>query len=172
MLTLRAKSKKPIALLRTGLNIMVVVIVTVWPSLYATASTDESKKQCVLDLETATKINTWTNRNVVFISDQAHWGVPDYWQTPRETLTTLTGDCEDYAIFKYYTLISWGTPAEDVQIWYGYEPIAHVVVIYCGHILDSLTDQILPLNTSSFQPIIRIDNTAAKIWINLNKRTK
>ena len=172
MLTLKDRFKKRTESLRIGLNIVVVLTAMVWPSLSETASTAELKKQCNVDLVTATKVNTWTNNNVVFITDEERWGVVDYWQTPRETLHHLTGDCEDYAIFKYHTLISWGVPAQDLQLWYGYENTAHMVVIYCGLVLDSLTDQILPISTSTFQPIIRIDNSTAKIWINLKQRTK
>jgi predicted transglutaminase-like cysteine proteinase len=32
----------------------------------------------------------------------------DYWSTPREFLISGRGDCEDYAIIKYFTLIKLG----------------------------------------------------------------
>ena len=124
-------------------------------------------------METATKINNWTNNNVVFHTDQEIWGVTDYWQTPRETLDHLTGDCEDYAVFKFFTLIAWGVPIDHLQLWYGRSNQgAHMVVNYCGVILDSLTNDILPLEHSSFNPAFRIDNTSLKPWINLTNRIK
>jgi predicted transglutaminase-like cysteine proteinase len=142
-------------------------------SSFATASTVELRKPCNVDLETATKVNTWTNHNVIFRSDQEGWGVRDYWQTPRETKQTLHGDCEDYAIFKYYTLISWGIDPEELQIWYGRVwSSAHMVVTYCGMVLDNLTDQILPLSQSNFQPIFRVDGTNLTRWTNLITRIK
>lgn len=34
----------------------------------------------------------------------------DRWQTPIETIKLRTGDCEDYAIGKYFTLEAFGAP--------------------------------------------------------------
>jgi predicted transglutaminase-like cysteine proteinase len=138
-----------------------------------TASTVELKKPCVADLETATKINRWTNNNVVFKPDQEVWNTRDYWQTPRETLQTLHGDCEDYAIFKYFTMVSWGIPKEDVQLWYGYHyQVPHMVVTYCGLVLDSNTNDVLPLGSSTFIPKFRVDDPAIKHYQNLINRIK
>lgn len=44
---------------------------------------------------------------VPYVEDVANWGVPDYWATPREFLER-GGDCEDYAIAKYFTLKALG----------------------------------------------------------------
>ncbi len=44
-----------------------------------------------------------------------NWGVEDYWETPYEFLT-VSGDCEDYAISKYYTLRNLGIPASRLRI--------------------------------------------------------
>ena len=173
MLTLKAKSKRRTALLRTGFVITAVATVTVLLSSFATASTDASKKPCVVDLELAAKINTWTNNNVIFITDREAWGVRDYWQIPRETLKLLHGDCEDYAIFKYFTLVSWGVPQHELQLWYGYHwSTPHMVVTWCGTVLDNLTNDILPLNRSSFIPKFRVDNTTLTRWTNLQTRIK
>ena len=152
---------------------MVAVTGMVLQSSFVTASTDASKKQCNVDLETATKVNTWTNNNVIFRSDQEVWNTGDYWQTPRETIYLLHGDCEDYAIFKYFTLINWGIPPEDLQLWYGYHyQIPHMVVNYCGTVLDSNTNEILPIAQSTFTPRFRVDNTDIKLWQNLTQRIK
>jgi predicted transglutaminase-like cysteine proteinase len=173
MLTPKDKCRKPRELLKTGLNTVVVLTVMVWPVSSETASTAELKKHCEADLEVATKINTWTNHNVVFKQDYQTWGVPDYWQTPRETLHLLTGDCEDYAVFKYHTIISWGIPPDHVQVWYGRVwSQAHMVVIYCGFVLDNLTDKILPLSQSHFKPKFRVDGTNLRRWQDLTNRQK
>lgn len=173
MLTPKVKFRRLTALLRTGFVTTVVLTVTVLLSSYATASTAESKKQCVADLDLATKINTWTNKNVIFRTDREAWGVRDYWQTPRETLQTLHGDCEDYAIFKYFTLVNWGIPPEDLQLWYGYHWSGpHMVVTYCGVVLDNLTNNILPINKSAFVPKFRVDSPNITHWTALKHRIK
>lgn len=173
MLTLKAKSKRRTALLRTGFVITAVATATVWPSSFATASTDASKKPCVVDLELAAKVNNWTNRNVIFRSDQEGWNTRDYWQTPRETKYLLHGDCEDYAIFKYFTLVNWGIPPEELQLWYGYHyQIPHMVVTWCGTVLDNLTNKILPITQSTFTPKFRVDDPNITHWTNLQHRIK
>ena len=51
------------------------------PSLYS--------KEAVLE---------WVADNIKYESDMDVWGTGDYWQTPEETLTLMTGDCEDFTI--------------------------------------------------------------------------
>ncbi len=43
----------------------------------------------------------------------------DAWQTPAQTLTILHGDCEDYAILKYATLLQAGLSAASLRIVIG-----------------------------------------------------
>ncbi|MDE5833216.1 MAG: transglutaminase-like cysteine peptidase [Desulfovibrio sp.] len=38
-----------------------------------------------------------------YIDDRANWGMADYWAYPAQFLKK-SGDCEDYAIVKYFTL--------------------------------------------------------------------
>jgi len=47
--------------------------------------------------------------------DMDNWGVPDYWATPEEFIKK-SGDCEDYAITKYYALRALGVPADKLRI--------------------------------------------------------
>lgn len=56
------------------------------------------------DIEKLKRVNLFFQNNVRFRSDQALWGVSDYWATPMETLGKGFGDCEDYAIAKYISL--------------------------------------------------------------------
>lgn len=44
---------------------------------------------------------------VPYLEDSINWGSPDHWATPREFLER-GGDCEDYAIAKYFTLKALG----------------------------------------------------------------
>ena len=47
--------------------------------------------------------------------DQDAYGTSDWWATPQEFLK-LSGDCEDFAITKYYALRELGFSAEDMRI--------------------------------------------------------
>ncbi len=55
---------------------------------------------------------------LTFDTDQNHWQQEDYWATPFETLGSNGGDCEDFAIAKYFTLRQLGVPAESMRITY------------------------------------------------------
>jgi predicted transglutaminase-like cysteine proteinase len=59
-------------------------------------------------------VNRWVNKHT-YVEDWANWGLPDYWETPREFLTR-GGDCEDFAIIKYFTLRRLGFSAKDLRI--------------------------------------------------------
>jgi len=51
-------------------------------------------------------VNSFFNRLIVFADDATVWGQPDFWASPLETLDKGQGDCEDFAIAKYFTLLS------------------------------------------------------------------
>jgi len=53
-----------------------------------------------------------------FISDMEHWHQEDYWATPVEFLATNGGDCEDFSIAKYFTLLELGVPDKRLRITY------------------------------------------------------
>lgn len=59
-------------------------------------------------------VNAWVNR-VPYRADKAVWGEHDYWAAPGEFLAN-GGDCEDYAIAKYYSLKDLGFPVEAMRI--------------------------------------------------------
>ncbi len=59
-------------------------------------------------------VNTWANSRP-YVEDQVNWGVPDYWETPGEFLAR-GGDCEDYAITKYMSLVRLGFSPDDLRI--------------------------------------------------------
>lgn len=60
------------------------------------------------------KVNEWSNSHP-YIVDQLNWGINDYWETPFEFME-VSGDCEDYAISKYYSLRALGIPEERMRI--------------------------------------------------------
>lgn len=59
-------------------------------------------------------VNSWANARP-YVEDKVNWGVADYWETPGEFLAR-GGDCEDYAIFKYASLVRLGFSADDLRI--------------------------------------------------------
>ncbi|RXJ98521.1 hypothetical protein CRU98_09110 [Arcobacter sp. CECT 8986] len=51
--------------------------------------------------------NSFYNK-ILPVDDENKYNVDDYWATPKEFLIQGKGDCEDYAIAKYFTLLSLG----------------------------------------------------------------
>jgi predicted transglutaminase-like cysteine proteinase len=64
------------------------------------------------------RINEFYNRHVLFSDDGVVWGTHDHWASPLETLARGAGDCEDYAIGKYFTLLAAGVPGVRLRLVY------------------------------------------------------
>ncbi|MDV7394930.1 transglutaminase-like cysteine peptidase, partial [Arthrospira platensis SPKY1] len=64
------------------------------------------------------RVNGFFNRRVRFEDDIVVWQQPDYWATPLEMLARGAGDCEDFAIAKYASLIVLGVPSERLRLIY------------------------------------------------------
>ncbi len=62
-------------------------------------------------------VNDFFNQ-ITYKTDAAHWKQKDYWATPIEFMGTGAGDCEDYAIAKYFSLIKLGIPDDKLRITY------------------------------------------------------
>ena len=63
-------------------------------------------------------VNDFFNRRIKFDEDLTVWKKSDYWATPMETLGRGAGDCEDFAIVKYFTLLLLGIPDEKLRLVY------------------------------------------------------
>ncbi len=61
-------------------------------------------------------LNAAVNNGMKYGSDASVWGVPDHWSTPVEMVRRGRGDCEDFAIMKYWLLRSVGFSAQDLQL--------------------------------------------------------
>ncbi|MFG6449341.1 transglutaminase-like cysteine peptidase [Roseateles sp. BYS180W] len=86
-----------------------------------------------------TLVNNYFNQNIEFYTDQETWGVEDYWATPLESLEQGRGDCEDYAIAKYFTLLAMGVPEPRLRLVYVRamlhgRPQAHMVLAYYAQV--------------------------------------
>ncbi len=97
--------------------------------------------------------NTFFNSYISYASDQQIWQQDDYWATPLEALSVGYGDCEDYAIGKYFTLRALGVDPTRLRLMYARDltnDVAHMVLLYDDPeaddplILDNLVDPILP----------------------------
>lgn len=131
-------------------------------SIYGTeASEDVAKwRQLVAELqsddldEKLYQINRFFNR-FDFVDDLVHWQQKDYWATPIEFISTGAGDCEDYTIAKYFSLIELGVPEQQLRLMYVTalelrQP--HMVLAYYETptsiplVLDNINRRILPAN--------------------------
>ena len=103
-------------------------------------------------------INQFFNRLITYAEDIDVWGQIDYWASPLEMMGPGRGDCEDYAIAKYFSLVATGVPVAKLRMVYvraqlggrGAPPQAHMVLAYYASpdveplILDSLINEIRP----------------------------
>ncbi|MDY0052607.1 MAG: transglutaminase-like cysteine peptidase [Aliarcobacter sp.] len=81
-------------------------------------------------------VNDFFNQ-ITYKTDAVNWKQKDYWATPFEFMGIGAGDCEDYAIAKYFSLIKLGIPDDKLRITYViYKKInsrfeqAHMVLTY------------------------------------------
>ena len=77
-----------------------------------------AENQGLPEQEKLNRVNAFFNANIQFIDDQALWDLKDYWATPLETLSKGGGDCEDYAIAKYFTLKRLGVDESKLRLTY------------------------------------------------------
>lgn len=105
------------------------------------------------ELERLEQVNTFFNRQLRYVEDIDLWHETDYWATPVQSLMRGAGDCEDYAIAKYFSLRHLGVSSEKLRITYVKalrQNRAHMVLTYYSSpqaqplVLDSLIDVIKP----------------------------
>lgn len=98
-------------------------------------------------------VNVFFNKQMRYEEDIDLWRQVDYWQTPIEALWKGAGDCEDYAIAKYFSLRHLGVSGDKLRITYVKALSlnrAHMVLTYYASpdamplVLDSLIDTIKP----------------------------
>lgn len=100
-------------------------------------------------LEKARAVTAFFNR-WPYRTDMDVYKVADYWATPREFLAK-SGDCEDFAMTKFFALKKMGVPLDAMRIVALQDVIrnlAHaILVVYTNddaYVLDNLTDMVLP----------------------------
>ena len=103
------------------------------------------------DLEKLEAVNTYFNA-VRYSSDRKVYNKSDYWATPWEFLGKDRGDCEDYAISKYFALKYLGVEPKKLFFTYARSTkfkAAHMVLTY--------------FKTPKSEPLI-LDNNNHKIF--------
>jgi predicted transglutaminase-like cysteine proteinase len=149
-----------------------VASVREWRSLIADASG-------IADVERLRRTNAFFNERTAFQDDSAVWGESDYWATPLETLGKRQGDCEDFAIAKYATLLLLGVPVDKLRLVYVKARIggpqsrvtqAHMVLAYYANpgaeplILDNLLGDLLPASRrADLAPVFSFNS--AGLWV-------
>lgn len=146
---------------------------------HALAVRDDVAAPAALD-----EVNQALNHRIVYAEDQATWGRADHWATPDETRAQGAGDCEDYAIAKYFALRAVGVPAQQLRLVYVRVLVGgsgdlwrpHVVLAYLpagadagdARILDNLLDEIRPLSRRPDLQVLISFNTDG-VWPGLER---
>ncbi|TWX65023.1 transglutaminase-like cysteine peptidase [Colwellia sp. C1TZA3] len=158
--------------------------------------------QASYPLSAAEKIKNANNffNQLYFIDDIKLWGEKNYWATPIEFIGVNGGDCEDFAIAKYFTLLELGIEDEKMRIMMVKALTLnqyHMVVAYYETpssvplILDNIDSQIKPasqrsdlvpiysfngqqlwLNKEKGQGVLAGSSSRLKQWTNLNQRLR
>ncbi|MCV6587686.1 MAG: transglutaminase-like cysteine peptidase [Marinobacterium sp.] len=135
--------------------------------------------------QTLRRINRFFNQQVRFEDDITVWQRTDYWATPRETLLKAAGDCEDFAIAKYISLLQIGIKQRQLRLIYVKalsgppdSPLqqAHMVLAYYPEsdaeplILDNLISDIRPASQRpDLIPIFSFNSEG--IWVTGRRTT-
>lgn len=124
------------------------------------------------DRQKLERVNSFFNK-LEFISDQVHWGEKDYWATPIEFLASDGGDCEDFAVAKYFTLRLLGVAEEKMNLTYVKAwklNQAHMVLTYYERgdavplVLDNLVNTIEPATRrTDLVPVYSFNGTG--LWL-------
>lgn len=120
-----------------------------WPKIQETAATlspraEKAVKELRLGVhdwkarserDLVDEINGFYNERISFTSDLESTGEIDRWFSPLESLTRGQGDCEDYAIAKFFTLIAAGVHPDKLRMVYVRANVlgtaqAHMVAVY------------------------------------------
>ena len=117
-------------------------------------------------------VNRTLNR-IRFVDDAVHWGQEDYWATPAESIGSNGGDCEDFAIAKYFLLKELGIPISRLRMTYVKATRlnqAHMVLAYYPHpdaeplVLDNLEDAVRPASQrADLIPVYSFNDE--EVWI-------
>ncbi len=134
------------------------------------------EKKGLSEKEKLKKVNQFFNY-FEFVDDIKLWGVENYWATPIEFIGLRGGDCEDFAVAKYFTLLELGVPMDKLRLIYVKSITLnqfHMVLAYypsktaVPQILDNIDGEIKPAyKRKDLVPIISFNGQ--KLWLNKQK---
>ncbi|MCO6055152.1 transglutaminase-like cysteine peptidase [Pseudomonas sp. MOB-449] len=126
------------------------------------------------------EVNRFFNAKLRFTDDISLWGQTDYWATPVQALRVGAGDCEDFAIAKYFSLRQLGVPSQKLRITYVKAlrlNQAHMVLTYYDSpdamplVLDNLVGIIRPASQrTDLLPVYAFN--AEGLWLASSGRGK
>ena len=122
-------------------------------------------------------INRKVNQLIDYRDDIDAYGRDDHWASPIEALTGQ-GDCEDYAILKYASLLELGVSDKNMRIVIAKDKrrgIGHAVLSVRmngkTYILDSLRKSpVVDTKVKRYQPFYSVNQQGQ--WINVAKRKR
>lgn len=149
-----------------------VTILNVWQNLILDLK-DQPEREKIQ------KVNDFFNKSISYRDDVTLWRKSDHWATPLETLGMRAGDCEDFTIAKYITLLRLGIQLDQLRLIYVKAQIggtrskifqAHMVLGYYPStdsvplILDSLVASIEPANKRvDLRPVFSFNSEG--LWV-------
>lgn len=121
-------------------------------------------------------VNRFFNR-FAYRTDAQLYGTSDHWATPTEFMTRGAGDCEDYAIAKFFSLKLLGFADAElrvVAVFDRIERIGHAVlsasVDGTRYILDNRSAQVFAeARFTQYQPVLAMNETAT--WRTIQQHT-
>lgn len=132
--------------------------------------------QGVNELEKLKKVNQFFNL-FRFVDDKVLWGDSNYWATPMEFIGVNGGDCEDFSIAKYFTLLQLGVDEDKLRITMVKATTVnqyHMVLAYYATpgsiplVLDNLDREIkLATQRNDLLPVYSFNGK--QLWLNKEK---
>lgn len=124
----------------------------------------------------ARAMNSFFNQHLDYVDDGEAWGAVDHWASPLESLARGQGDCEDFAIGKYFSLVALGVPMQKLRLVYVRVQLPgaamatpHMVLAYYPSpgadplILDNLVEEVRPASKRpDLQPVFSFN--AEGLW--------
>jgi predicted transglutaminase-like cysteine proteinase len=118
------------------------------------------------------RVNDALNR-MEYFEDSRLWSLNDYWATPAEFLARRAGDCEDYAIAKYFLLLELGVPAAEMRIAIVRDVarrLTHaVLVVRTEHgpmLLDNVIEEVVPTGRApQYRTLLALTGSEMSVYI-------
>lgn len=143
-----------------------------WQSMLSSVATADTEEKLL-------QVNQFFNLNVRYTDDVVLWKKSDYWATPLDIMGVRAGDCEDYTIAKYLSLLQLGFTNQQLRLIYVKAQIggkqsklfqAHMVLGYYPTpdaiplILDNLINTIEPANMrADLRPVFSFNSEG--LWV-------